>query len=87
MHTSPEHRLRRIGSHHMIVGAGDASHANVYVLNDTAAYLWRSVEGTEFDAAALASLLTAAYDVDPARALADARAMADEWLRLGLARE
>lgn len=89
MRTNPEHRLRRLGSHYMIVDAcaDDANLTNVYVLNDTAAFLWQGIEGTEFDSDALVSLLCASYDVDPLRARVDVETMLADWLRLGLVSE
>ena len=46
MRLNSELKLRKLGSHYMIVDscAGRANIANVYVLNATAAWLWEQVE-------------------------------------------
>ncbi len=86
MHITPEHKLRKLGSHYMIVDvcADNANLTNVYVLNDTAAFLWQSVENTDFDADSLVSLLCDNYDVATLQAREDVAAMLDQWVRLGL---
>ncbi len=53
-------------------------------LNESAAYLWRNVVGTDFDAERLAQLLCEEYEVDYDRALADARTVVREWTDAGL---
>jgi hypothetical protein len=55
-------------------------------LNATAAYLWEKVSAMpEFDAETLAGLLTDKYEVSAETALADARAVADKWVEIGIA--
>lgn len=53
-------------------------------LNGSAAYLWRKVDGREFDADLLASLLTEKYDVDPQTALHDAQKLCESWTEAGV---
>lgn len=53
--------------------------------NETSAYLWERVQGKEFTAADLAHLLTEAYEVDDATALADSEEIMQDWLRAGIA--
>ncbi len=86
MHITPEHKLRKLGSHYMIVDvcSDNANLTNVYVLNDTAAFLWQSVENTDFDADSLVSLLCDNYYVATLQAREDVAAMLDQWVRLGL---
>jgi len=59
--------------------------SKVINLNESAAYLWRAVEGRDFDAPELARLLGLEYEVEPDVALADAQKMMQEWLDAGLA--
>lgn len=86
MHINTAHILRKLGRHYMIVdgGTGNAVHTNVYTLNETAAFLWNSVAGTDFDCDTLVRLLCDNYDVAPDTARADAAALLARWLELGL---
>lgn len=54
------------------------------VLNSSAAYLWEQVEGRQFDADMLASLLESRYGISAARAASDAAALIEEWRSCGL---
>lgn len=86
MRINPEHKLRRLGKHYMIVDAcaSNTNLTNVYVLNATAAFLWESVGDTEFDAEMLANLLCENYEVEPEQARADVDALLDVWCRYKL---
>lgn len=86
MRLNSELKLRKLGSHYMIVDscAGRANIANVYVLNATAAWLWEQVEQKEFDAEALVSLLCDYYDVTRDRAAADIDRLLSIWQEAGL---
>ncbi len=53
-------------------------------LNTSAAYLWNSVVGKEFDAETLATLLTQEYEIDYAQALLDATSLVERWTECGL---
>ncbi|MBR1706855.1 MAG: PqqD family protein [Bacteroidales bacterium] len=78
--------LRTICGQHVISGEGSA-HVNfskLVSLNDTAAYLFKGVEGKEFSAETMADLLTAEYDVDRETALKDAATLCDQWLEVGI---
>lgn len=81
MRINPDCKLRKLGRHYMIVGAcaDDANLTNVFSLNDTAAFLWEQVAGKEFDAEALAAILTDNFEVDAATARADVDAMLEKW--------
>ena len=61
--------------------------SKVISLNESAAWLWREVEGKEFTPATLAALLMEQYDVDEAVALADATAIANQWIGVGIVAE
>lgn len=56
-------------------------------LNETAAYLWKEVQGKEFDADTLADLLTAQYEVDRETAYKDSVAIMEKWKEAGIATE
>ena len=53
-------------------------------LNESGAYLWRSVEGRDFDAAELARLLCEEYEVSEDEALRDAQKTIGDWSSAGL---
>lgn len=59
----------------------------VVSFNETAAYLWESLEGKEFTAETMASLLLERYDVDGQRAADDAAALLKTWIEVGLVEE
>ena len=88
MHTIPGYILRETGPDHLVMGEPDAEGwQRIIRLNESAAFLWRSVVGQSFDEEHLASLLEAEYGIDTATALADARDIAQAWLRAGIVQE
>ena len=81
--------LRKIGRDHIVVAEGlkTVNFNKMIVLNESAAYLWESVIGREFDAQSLSDLLQERYDVDEETALKDSQAIAAKWLEAGIAAE
>ncbi len=79
--------LREVCGEAIIVAHGleNIDFSKIINLNESAAYLWRSVEGKDFDASTLASLLTEEYEVDEATALRDAEKVIEDWRSAGLA--
>lgn len=79
--------LRVICGETIVMGYGkeNIDFSKIISLNESAAYLWRAVEGKDFDAPMLAQLLTEEYDVDEATALRDAEKVMSEWREAGLA--
>ncbi len=79
--------LREMCGEHIIIATGVANidFSKVISLNESAAYLWREVEGKEFTPATMAALLTEKYDIDEATALTDATALAHRWVEAGIA--
>lgn len=65
-------------------GKENIDFSKVISLNESAAYLWRNVTGTDFDAHYLADLLCREYDVDEATALRDSEKVLDDWMAEGL---
>ncbi len=68
-------------------GVGQINFNKLIALNATAAFLWEKIEGTEFDAASMAELLVAEYEVEHATALADAKALIESWTECGIIEE
>lgn len=81
--------LREMCGEHIIIGAGmeNIDFSKVISLNESAAYLWSEVEGQDFTPETMAALLMEQYDVDEATALADATALARQWVSVGIVSE
>ena len=78
--------LRSIGDNYMVVGEGLAQidFNKIISLNSTAAFLWKAVQGKDFDARTLTDLLLGQYEVDEATALRDATVLLEELVAAGL---
>lgn len=78
--------LRNVMGQATIVGegVGQIDFNKLITLNDSAAYLWQSVEGKEFDMQTLANLLVDKYGIDQDTALTDAKAIANKWIEIGV---
>lgn len=79
-------RLRNVMGQATIVGegVGQIDFNKLITLNDSAAYLWQSVEDKEFDVQTLANLLVDKYGIDQDTALTDAKAIANKWIEIGV---
>lgn len=79
--------LRELGDESMLIGEvtdHKKGLRRVVRINSSAAFLWRSVSGREFEVSDLADLLSREYGLDPETALSDAAATASEWRSAGL---
>ena len=81
--------LRSIVGQYVVIGEGisQVNFNKMITLNDSAAYLWQSVEGKEFSVEDLTCLLTDKYEVDEEKAAADAAALAGKWIEAGIVEE
>lgn len=87
MRIRPEYHLQELGDDHLVIGKDAVAGVNarrVVRLNASAAFLWRSVEGKEFDEKMLARLLQEGYGLDPLEADADAASIASAWVNAAL---
>ena len=82
-------RLRKLGKEHIVVGEGLAqvNFNKMVSLNESAAYLWESVEGRDFTVADLTALLLDRYEVEADVAERDAAALASAWVEAGIVSE
>ena len=89
MRLNEDLKLRQIGPYYMIVKtSGERTDmTDVFSLNETAAWLWKRAEGSDFTAADLAQWLCDEYDVTMEVALRDVRKMLLEWQEGGLLSE
>lgn len=86
MKAKPGFSLRNVCGEHIIVAEGqdNIDFSKVISMNESAAYLWQAVNGREFTAETLASMLMDEYEVDSDTAAMDAKEIADKWLEAGI---
>lgn len=79
-------RLRDVMGQATVIGegVGQVNFNKLITLNGTAAFLWKSVEGKEFDPEVLAGLLIDEYGIDGDLARKDAEHIASQWAEIGL---
>ena len=79
--------LRTICGQNVVSGEGPSqvNFSKLVSLNDTAAYLFKAVQGREFTAETLANLLLDEYEVDRETALKDAESLCAQWKEIGIA--
>lgn len=81
--------LRSIAGRHIVIGEGIAQvdFKKMVSMNDSAAFLWKSVEGKDFTVEDLASLLTGEYEVGAEDAASHAADVAAKWVEAGVVTE
>ena len=74
MRLKENYTLRQLGDEYIITPkqVGHVDFNRLMMLNESGAYLWREVEGRDFDTNDLARLLTEAYNIDEKTACTDA---------------
>ena len=79
--------LRNVCGENIIVAEGkeNIDFTKIISMNESSAYLWKSVEGKELTAETLRDLLLKEYNVDGATAENDAKMVAEEWAKAGIA--
>ena len=79
-------RLRDVMGQATVIGEGvnQVNFNKLITLNASAAFLWRQVEGKEFDVETLKDLLVSEYGLDAQRAEKDAEAIANKWVEAGI---
>jgi len=79
-------KLRNICNTNVIIAQGveNIEFNKIINLNDSAAWLWKQVEGKEFTQSDIASLLTHHYEVDDETAECDSKELIDAWLNAGI---
>lgn len=78
--------LRKIGNDEVVVPEGleVVDFNKMVTLNSTASFLWRSLDGKEFDVEDAAVLLVGEYDVEMETALADCIELFEQWKQAGI---
>lgn len=78
--------LRHVGDDHVIVDPGQdiVDMSMVFILNDSAAWLWEELARQEFTDAGVAELLIEQYDVSYEQAQKDAQTLIETFEKNGL---
>ena len=86
MKAKPGFNLRVVCGENIIVAEGEENidFSNIISMNESSAYLWQNIQGTEFTHEDLVGLLTQEYEVDEVTALKDVKALTELWLQAGI---
>ena len=78
--------LRTICGENIVVAEGieNIDFSRIISMNESAAYLWKKTQGTDFDAQTLRDLLLEEYEVDETTAENDARQLIAKWSEAGI---
>lgn len=78
--------LREIIGQFVVIGEGlkQVNFNKMISMNESAAYLWKGVEGKDFTVEDLTNLLTDKYDVSEEQAASDAAAISQKWIDAGV---
>jgi hypothetical protein len=78
--------LRDVCGENVILAEGieNIDFNSIISLNETAAFIWRNVEGKDFDVEYMAEKLQEEYDVNKKTALKDCETLAAKWLEAGI---
>lgn len=82
MRTVEGYVLKSLGSQNLLVGIGaNVAHSGVLrKLNESAAFLWKSVEGKDFTEETLVDLLLEEYEVSRETATEAVKDLVKDWL-------
>lgn len=73
--------LRTVCGENILVAEGEENidFSNIISMNESSAYLWKSIQGKDFEVKDLVDLLIEMYEVDEETATRDARLLVDQW--------
>lgn len=79
-------KLRNVCGENIIVADGiqNIDFSRIISMNESAAYLWKNIQETEFDPGKLVSLLLEEYDIDETTARADVEQLIKKWKEAGI---
>ena len=79
-------RLRDVMGQATVIGEGvnQIYFNKLITLNSSAAFLWRQVEGKDFDESMLADLLVEEYGIDRELAEKDSKVIAAQWVEAAI---
>lgn len=78
--------LRNVCGENIIIAHGveNIDFTKVITLNESAAFIWKQVEGKTFTEEDMVKILLDEYEVEESQAQADVKALAESWLQAGL---
>lgn len=81
--------LRPLGNEYILLaeGAEIINFNKMLSLNESAAYLYRSLEDKDFTAETIQTLLLEEYEVSPEQAIKDAQVLMEKWQNAGIVEE
>ncbi|MBO4664379.1 MAG: PqqD family protein [Bacteroidaceae bacterium] len=82
MKTVEGYKLQTLGSQNLLVGMGaNVAHSGVLrKMNESAAYLWKAIEGTDFTEGMLVDLLLEEYEVSREDAQEAVKDLVKDWI-------
>ncbi|MGN0069192.1 MAG: PqqD family protein [Prevotella sp.] len=86
MKTKKGFNIREVCGEHIIVPEGkeNIDFSCVISMNETAAFLWKNIQGKSFTKTELIELLTANYEVDQDSATRDVEMLIEKWIKIGM---
>ena len=89
MKIKQEYKVREIAGENVVIMQGKfgSDLTRIISLNESALYLWHSIEGKEFDTNTIAELLAEQYGIDDQIATTDAQRWIDKLIDCGLIEE
>ncbi len=86
MRIKKQYKVREMAGEHVVIMQGElgSNLTKIISLNESALYLWRAIEGKEFDVVAIANLLAEHYGIDDEMAQRDAARWVDRLDECGL---
>lgn len=89
MKTRKGYTLRPLGKEFILVADGfeAVDFSRMISMNESSAFLWKEVEGKDFDAKMLTNLLTENYDITIETAQNDVAALLKSWSVAGIIEE
>jgi hypothetical protein len=84
-----QYKVREMAGEHVVIMQGEfgSNLTKIISLNESALYLWREIEGKEFDVNTVARLLAEHYGIDDEVAQSDATRWLDRLAECGLLEE
>lgn len=86
MRLNPNLVLRQVGDEYMIVNpfSDTIDMTQIHTLNETAAWIWKKMEGKEFTIEDIKISICEEYEIDEETAIADATELCELWKKNGL---
>ncbi len=78
--------VRNVCGENIVIAHGveNIDFTKVITLNESAAYIWKKVEGKDFTEENMVDVLMDEYEVDKEQAQADVKKLATSWVEAGL---